>query len=57
MGSSLSPVIADLVMQDLENEALRTIGIRLPAFYYRYVDDILLAAPENLTEHIVEVFN
>lgn len=48
MGSPLSPVIADLVMQDLENEALRESGTELP-FYVRYVDNILLAInPESI---------
>jgi len=30
---------------------------RQPPFYYRYVDDILLAAPLNLLDNILEIFN
>jgi len=46
MGSPLSPVIADLVLQDLELVAINNLPFHLP-FYYRYVDDIILAAPSN----------
>jgi len=44
MGSPLSPIIADLVLQDLEMNAIKKLPLHLP-LYYRYVDDILLAAP------------
>lgn len=40
----LSPIIADIVMQDLEEKVLHSIDFRLP-FYYRYVDDIIIATP------------
>lgn len=39
MGSPLSPILADLVLQDIEILALKEIGIILP-FYFRYMDDI-----------------
>jgi len=39
MGSPLSPVIADIVMQELENTVLRSINFPIP-IYYKYVDDI-----------------
>jgi len=54
MGSPLSPIIADLVLQDLEEKALNLIGLQLP-IYYRYVDGI--AAPENKAPHILDTFN
>lgn len=44
MGSPLSPIIADLVMQNLENTALVEMRSIIP-FYYRYVN-ILLAIKE-----------
>jgi len=44
MGSPLSPIIADLVMQDFESEALSLLPFSLP-IYFRYVDDILIATP------------
>jgi len=46
MGSPLSPVIADLVLQDLEMSAIKMLPFRLP-LYYRYVDDIILTAPSD----------
>jgi len=56
MGSPLSPIIADLVMQDLEVHILNSLNYSLP-IYYRYVDDILLAAQENDIQHIFNKFN
>jgi len=56
MGSPLSPIIADLVLRDLERKAIEKLPISLP-IYYRYVDDILLAAPTNQLENILTVFN
>jgi len=38
MGSPLSPIIADIVMQDLEEIAILNLQIH-SLFYYRYVDD------------------
>ncbi|XP_071642143.1 uncharacterized protein [Temnothorax longispinosus] len=56
MGSPLSPIGADIVMQDLENKAL-TILRYTPSFFNRYVDDIALAAPSALLQHTLDVFN
>jgi len=56
MESPLSPVIANLVLQDLEDKALGMIDCDI-SFYYRYVDDIILAAPNEKIERIVEIFN
>jgi len=56
MGSPLSPVIADLVMQDLENEVLETIDFPV-AFYYRYVDDILTAVLPSHIDTLLDKFN
>jgi len=42
MGSPMSPIIAGLVMDDLETKALKILNFQLP-LYYRYVDDIMLA--------------
>jgi len=53
MGSPLSPVIADIVMQELENTVLR---IRFP-IYYRYVDDIVMTVPIDATTDILNAFN
>ncbi|XP_011646862.1 uncharacterized protein LOC105433306 [Pogonomyrmex barbatus] len=56
MGSPLSPIIADLVMRDLEEKAVGSIDIDLP-FYYRYVDDIALAVPHDKIKNILGTFN
>jgi len=56
MGSPLSPIIADIVMQDLENSVLNTVKFPIPIFY-RYVDDILLAVPEEKIDLILNKFN
>lgn len=56
MGSPLSPIIADIVMQDLENRALNIITFT-PHFYFRFVDDIITAFPTNLIDHVLSVFN
>jgi len=46
MGSPLSPIIADIVMQDLETCCLRKANCQL-SFYFRYVDDIVMATPSD----------
>ena len=56
MGSPLSPVIADIVLRDLEEKAIKRIPTKLP-LYFRYVDDILLAAPEGFISTITDIFN
>jgi len=56
MGSPLSPIIADLVMEDLEKSVLDTINVDIQ-FYYRYVDDIIMALPNNKVDLIVDSFN
>jgi len=54
--SSLSPIIADNVMQDLEETSLNKINFKLP-FYYRYIDDIIMAAPSDNITKIYHIFN
>jgi len=56
MGSALSPIIANIVMDDLETRALKKLSINIP-FYYRYVDDIAMAVPRQKTEVILDTFN
>jgi len=55
MGSPLSPIIADLIMQDLENSAIEKLPFDLP-FFYRYVDDIIFAMPDML-DVVLDTFN
>jgi len=56
MGSSLSPIIADLVMQDLESNALEILDVEIP-LYYRYLDDIALVVPRHKSKDVLETFN
>ena len=56
MGSPLSPILADLVIQDLENNIFSTLTMHI-SFYYRYVDDIVLAAPKDKINNILDSFN
>lgn len=56
MGSPLSPVISDLVLQDVENRALKILDFK-PILYKRYVDDILTIIPTNKIDVFVKVFN
>jgi len=56
MGSPISPVLADLVMQDLERKAIDKLDFSL-SFYYRYVDDILLLTPAEKVDSILNTFN
>lgn len=56
MGSPLSPIIADIVLQDLEKKALKAINVEL-SFYFRYVNDIIMSAPVDKINDILDVFN
>jgi len=56
MGSPLSPIIADLVMLDLEEKSLATLGCMVP-FYSRYVDDIAMAVPPDKVNEVLMTFN
>jgi len=55
MGSPLSPIIADFVMQDLEKSCLNSINCQI--IYHRFVDDIIMAAPCNKIDLIFNTFN
>jgi len=56
MGSPLSPMIVDIVMQDLEKRVLETFNFNI-SFYYRYVDDLVMAVSTSRIELIIETFN
>ncbi len=57
MGSPLSPVMANLFMEEFEKNALATATLK-PGFWFRYVDDTLsswchgLDNPERFLDHI-----
>ena len=57
MGSPLSRIIADLVLQDLKKKALNTLASYI-LFYVHYVDDIDMGAPSKKKKNeILQVFN
>jgi len=46
MGSPLSSVIANLVLQDMEKKALNSLFFHI-SFYIYYVDDIAMGTPKK----------
>ncbi|XP_072743287.1 uncharacterized protein [Anoplolepis gracilipes] len=56
MGPPLSPIIADIVLQDLEKKALNTLHFN-PPFYFRFVDDIIMAVPSDSIDYTPNTFN
>ena len=56
MGNPISPILADIVMHDLENLALSKLCFE-SVFYFRYVDDIFLCVPSNMIEYTNNIFN
>ncbi|XP_011873294.1 PREDICTED: uncharacterized protein LOC105565056 [Vollenhovia emeryi] len=56
MDSPLSPIIADITMQDLEIKALEALTF-VPPFYVRYVDDIAMSVPSSQKNSTLETFN
>jgi len=56
MGSPLSPIVADLALQDLKSHTLSKLPFSFP-FYVGYVDDIALVAPHNSLDVILLEFN
>ena len=56
MGNPFSPILSDIVMEDLEIECIEKLNVK-PLFYFRYVDDILLCVPSNSIDHTLNTFN
>ena len=52
MGFPLSPIISDIVMEDLEEWVLNSLQFRVSA-YFRYVDDVFMIAPKNKVTQIL----
>ena len=60
MGSPLSPVVADLFMEWLEEEAIVTVPeSSRPKLWKQYVDDVLeiikVGEADNLTNHLNQI--
>lgn len=56
MGSPLSPILADIVMEDLETQCLEQLDFS-SSLYFRYVDDILMIIPKDKIDAILHIFN
>ena len=56
MGSPLSPILADIVMDDLETFCLNSVEFNVP-LYFRYVDDIFSIVPRSKINEMLSVFN
>ncbi|XP_062707860.1 uncharacterized protein LOC134288123 [Aedes albopictus] len=56
MGNPLSPMIADLVMEDILDQAVEAVPFPIP-YIKKYVDDLFLALPEDKIEMVQELFN
>ena len=56
MGSPVSVVVANLVMEDIERRALATFHTP-PRFWRRYVDDTCAALPQDLVDPFHECLN
>ena len=52
MGSPVSATIANLVMEDLEDEVLNLNNLNID-FYRRFVDDIIIACDPHSIDNIV----
>lgn len=56
MGSDVSPIIAQWVMDHIVVEALKMLPFNVP-FLKKYVDDIITAIPANSVDVVVKQFN
>ena len=56
MGSPVSAVIANMVMEDVEQRALATSPVK-PFFWKRYVDDVISAVSRNEAERLLSHLN
>jgi len=56
MSSPLSPILADVVMKDLETQSLQKLDFEVHT-YYRYVDDIFMIIPKTKLDMVLKIFN
>jgi len=54
IGSPVSPIIANIVMEDIEKRTLNNLMFKMP--FYRYVD-IALAVPCDKSKEVLDLFN
>ena len=56
MGNPISPILSDIVMEDLESYCISKLQSK-PLFYFRYVDDIVLSIHKNNIDDTLKSFN
>ncbi|KAJ8977068.1 hypothetical protein NQ317_017230 [Molorchus minor] len=56
MGSPVSPILAQYVMDDLIEDCLNKLNFHVP-FLKKYVDDLILSIPQNGKDQLMLVFN
>ncbi|XP_062557507.1 uncharacterized protein LOC134222365 [Armigeres subalbatus] len=56
MGSPLSPILADIVMDSLLHTVNRLVPYPMPVLK-KYVDDLILALPEDKIHEVLDIFN
>ena len=56
MGNPLSPIIADMVLEDLLDEAIEMVDLPI-LILKKYVDDLFLSLPRDQIEAVRNVFN
>ncbi|RLU15076.1 hypothetical protein DMN91_012963 [Ooceraea biroi] len=55
MGSPLSPIVADMVLDDLETICMERLDFKIKLFY-RYVD-VFMILPTDRIQQVLEIFN
>ena len=56
IGSVISPILAEIVMEDLEEFVFGKLDFELP-FYFWYVDDTILCVPLHKIQIFIDSFN
>jgi len=56
MGFPLSPIVVNFVLQKLEIKVISKLSMKLfPIFYYRFVEDIAIAAPYSCLNDFIDL--
>ncbi|XP_055605165.1 uncharacterized protein LOC129753371 [Uranotaenia lowii] len=56
MGSPISPILSELVLDTIITRALKKLPFPIPIIH-KYVDDLFLVIPEDQCELVLEIFN
>ena len=58
MGSSLGPVLANIILTEFENKIIKLlIQTGVLKFYCRYIDNTLLMIKKDKIQHVINSFN